>query len=313
MGDGEKVVTIQSALDLVAYRLWSHSDTPELDAQVLLANVLRKPRSWLLAHPETLQNQEIAAALEAQVQRLEHGEPLPYVLGEWEFFNLTFEVTPDVLIPRPETELLVEHAIAWLRKRNNKMKVLDVGTGCGCIAIALAVNLPEIRVIATDISPAALAVARRNAEKLHVADRITFLEADLIPDPLLPNPLLPNPFLPNPFSPNRLLPESFSLIAANLPYIPTDTLHGLPIFGREPTLALDGGANGLALIRRLLAKALEALAPSGMILLEIEASQGSAAVVLAGEFFPQAAVKIHQDLSGIDRLIEIQKPLTTAH
>jgi release factor glutamine methyltransferase len=303
MGDGEKVVTIQSALDLVAYRLWSHSDTPELDAQVLLANVLRKPRSWLLAHPETLQNQEIAAALEAQVQRLEHGEPLPYVLGEWEFFNLAFEVMPDVLIPRPETELLVEHAIAWLRKRNNKMKVLDVGTGCGCIAIALAVNLPEIRVIATDISPAALAVARRNAEKLHVADRITFLEADLIPDSLSPASLSPDP----------LLPDSFSLIAANLPYIPTDALHGLPIFGREPTLALDGGANGLALIRRLLAKALEALAPSGMILLEIEASQGSAAVVLAGEFFPQAAVKIHQDLSGIDRLIEIQKPLTTAH
>jgi release factor glutamine methyltransferase len=157
----------------------------------------------------------------------------------------------------------------------------------------LAVNVPGIQVIASDISPAALAVARRNAEKLHVANRITFLEADLIPDPLLP--------------------DSFSLIVANLPYIPTATLHRLPIYTREPTLALDGGADGLALIRCLLAKAPEALAPGGMMLLEIEASQGSAAVVLAGEVFPQAAVKIHQDLSGHDRLIEIQKPLTTVH
>jgi release factor glutamine methyltransferase len=296
MGDSEKEVTIQSALDLVADRLRSHSDTPELDAQVLVANVLRKPRSWLLAHPETQLNQEITAALEAQVQRLENGEPLPYVLGEWEFFNLAFEVTPDVLIPRPETELLVERAIACLRDRNMKngdLKVMDVGTGCGCIAIVLAVNLPGIQVIATDISPSALAVARRNAEKLHVAGRITFLEADLIPDPLLPN--------------------SFSLIIANLPYIPTATLHRLPIYTRESTLALDGGVDGLALIRRLLARAPEVLAPGGMMLLEIEASQGSAAAALARAAFPQAAVKIHQDLSGLDRLIEIQNPLTSIH
>jgi release factor glutamine methyltransferase len=306
MGDGEKGVKIQSALDLVADRLRSHSDTPELDAQVLLASVFRKPRSWLLAHPETQLDQEITAAFEAQVQRLEHGEPLPYVLGEWEFFNLTFEVTPDVLIPRPETELLVERAIAWLRNRNMKngdLKVLDVGTGCGCIAIALAVNLPGIQVVATDISPTALAVARRNAEKLNVPDRVIFLEADLIPDSLSPDSLLPNPFLP----------DSFSLIVANLPYIPTATLHRLPIYTREPTLALDGGVDGLTLIRHLLARAPEVLAPGGMMLLEIEASQGSAAVVLAGEVFPQAAVKIHQDLSGHDRLIEIQKPLTSIH
>jgi release factor glutamine methyltransferase len=285
MGDGEKV-TVQSALNSVADRLRVRSDTPELDAHVLLANILRKPRSWLAAHPEARLDREPAAALEAYVQRLERGEPLPYVLGEWEFFGLAFSLTPDVLIPRPETELLVERALSWLRTRYGKVSVLDVGTGSGCIAIALAVNLPEIQVVATDISSAALDVARRNAKKLHVADRITFLEADLFPNPLLPNP--------------------YSLIVANLPYIPTATLHGLPIFGCEPSLALDGGADGLTLIRRLLAQAPARLAPGGMMLLEIEASQGSAAKALAREAFPQAAVKIHQDLVGHDRLIEIQ-------
>jgi release factor glutamine methyltransferase len=285
MGDGEKV-TVQSALNSVADRLRCRSDMPELDAQVLLANVLRKPRSWLAAHPEARLDREPAAALEAYVQRLERGEPLPYVLGEWEFFGLAFSLTPDVLIPRPETELLVERALSWLRTRYGKVSVLDVGTGSGCIAIALAVNLPEIQVVATDISSAALDVARRNAKKLHVADRITFLEADLFPNPLLPNP--------------------YSLIVANLPYIPTATLHGLPIFGREPSLALDGGADGLDIVRRLLAQAPARLAPGGMMLLEIEASQGSAAKALAREAFPQAAVKIHQDLVGHDRLIEIQ-------
>lgn len=291
MGDGKKELMIQSALDSAADRLRSHSDTPELDAQVLLANALKQPRSWLAAHPESFLDREPAAAFEERIQRLERGEPLPYVLGEWEFFGLSFRVSPDVLIPRPETELLVERAIAWLKKlkvEGRKTNVADIGTGSGCIAISLAVNVPEIQVTATDISPAALAVARKNAELNKVSERIKFIQADLLPD--------------------SLLPSSFSLIIANLPYIPTDTLHRLPIFGREPTLALDGGAgDGLDIIRRLLAKATTRLAPGGMILLEIEASQGQAASALAREVFPQASVKIHKDLVGHDRLIEIQR------
>ncbi|KAF0107047.1 MAG: release factor glutamine methyltransferase [Anaerolineaceae bacterium] len=293
--------TVQSALDSLAERLRARSDTPELDAQVLLANVLRKPRSWLAAHPEARLDPEPAAALEASARRVEGGEPLPYVLGEWEFFGLAFAVTPDVLIPRPETELLVERALSWMRQRltlkrqagmaksaeaDSPLRVLDVGTGSGCIAIALAANAPEARVTATDISPAALTVARRNAERLGVANRVTFLEADLFPNPLLPDP--------------------YSLIVANLPYIPTATLHGLPIFGREPALALDGGADGLALIRRLLAKAPEALAPGGMMLLEIEAAEGPAVLALARAAFSGARIDLHQDLAGRDRLLEIQ-------
>jgi release factor glutamine methyltransferase len=280
------MTSVAACLDDLILRLRSCSDTPELDAQVLLARTLERPRSWVAAHPEARLNPATAAALESSIQRLERGEPLPYVLGEWEFFSLPFEVTLDVLIPRPETELLVERAVSWLREQKKESTVLDVGTGCGCIAISLAVNVPQIRVIATDISPAALVVARRNAEKLQVADRVTFLEADLIPA--------------------ALIPASFSLIVANLPYIPTVTLHGLPVFGREPTLALDGGADGLNMIRRLLTKAPALLTPGGLILFEIEASEGPAVLSLAYNAFAQAEIHLHQDLAGHDRLLEIQ-------
>ena len=276
---------LDTLLEATADRLRPKSDTAELDAQVLLANILGKPRSWVMAHPEAEPAPDLLAALDGKVARFEQGEPLPYILGRWEFFGLEFEVTPDVLIPRPETELLVEKAIAWLQAHPAARLALDAGTGSGCIAISLAVNVADLHVTATDISPQALAVARRNAEKLNVADRITFLEADLIPDPLFP--------------------DSFSLIVANLPYIPTNTLHGLPIYGREPTLALDGGADGLSLIRKLLERIPERLAPGGLLLMEIEASEGPAVVSLAYDAFSEAEIHLHQDLAGHERLLEV--------
>jgi release factor glutamine methyltransferase len=281
--------TIGETLDGLGSRLEKTSDIPGLNAQVLLARLLNRPRSWVLAHPEAPLTGNRFAALEALVARREGGEPLPYILGAWEFFGLEFEVTPDVLIPRPETELLVERAIIWLRKLGpgrRELRVLDVGTGSGCIAISLAVNLPGLSITATDISPAALKVARRNAEKFHVADRISFLEADLIPDSLLPDP--------------------FSLIVANPPYVPTKTLHKTPVYGREPTLALDGGSDGLALIRRILAKAPDQLGSGGMLLMEIETSEGPAVHSLASEAFPKARIQLHQDLADHDRLLEVQ-------
>jgi release factor glutamine methyltransferase len=250
---------------------------------------MEKPRSWVAAHPEAPLTRSRSVELEGLVARLEGGEPLPYVLGRWEFFGLEFEVTPEVLIPRPETEMLVERAIAWLkqsRAEGRELRVMDVGTGCGCIAISLAVNVADLRVTATDISPQALVVARRNAEKLHVSDRVTFIEADLIPNPLLPDP--------------------FSLILANLPYIPTKTLHNLPIYGREPTVALDGGADGLDLIRRLLMKAPDWLVPGGLLLMEIEASEGPAVLSLVCDVFAEAEIHLHKDLSGHERILEVQ-------
>jgi release factor glutamine methyltransferase len=279
----EAVRTVGTTLAGLVPRLESVSETPGLDAQVLLARIMEKPRSWVLAHPEAPLTRTRANALEGMVRRLERGNPLPYVLGNWEFFGLEFEVTPDVLIPRPETELLVERAIAWLRANPSRRRAVDVGTGSGCIAVSLAANLPDIRVMATDISPAALAVAGRNAEKNRVAGRVEYCCCDLFPDRV-----------------------GFDLILANLPYIPTETLKKLPICGREPALALDGGPDGLAVIRRLLEQVPDRLMPGGLLLMELEASQGPRVLSLAYDGFSEAEIHLHQDLAERDRLLEVQ-------
>jgi len=276
-------------LEQTVSRLSSVSDSPELDARVLLANILDKPRIWVEAHPETLLTRPQLAAAKKAITRLEAGEPLPYVLGHWEFFGLDFEITPDVLIPRPETELLVERAIKWLNAAPERRTVADIGTGSGCISVAIAKSIPDVKVIATDISLPALEIAYRNVRKHGVENHIAFVQCDLLPS--------------HPYS----LPTDlhFDLICANLPYIPTETLQELDVYGREPTLALDGGADGLNIVRQLLEIAPEWMAPNGMIMLEIEASQGMSAVSLAYDAFDKAEIHLHQDLAGHDRLIEI--------
>src|SRR6266496_4277956 len=272
--------------------LSSISDTPALDASVLLAYILNKPRTWVLAHPEVTLTTEQQNQLNQALTRLESGEPFPYVLGHWEFFGLDFDITPDVLIPRPETELLVEKAIAWLQASPARRTVADIGTGSGAIAISVAVNVPTVTILATDVSKRALQVAQRNAEKYIVNERIKFVECDLLPS-------TDNAF-PSPY------PLSFDLICANLPYIPTENLHGLPIYGREPTVALDGGPDGLDLFRRLLKIAPEYLAPQSLMLLEIEATRCTQALNLAYDSFGEhAVIHLHQDLTGRDRLLEI--------
>lgn len=278
-----------SLLSDIADRLTPLSDTSFLDASVLLAHILEKPRSWVLAHSEATLTEQQQIKLNAALSRLELGEPFPYILGHWEFFGLDFEVTPDVLIPRPETELLVEKAIAWLQKSPVRRTVADVGTGSGIIAVSIAVNVPDARVLATDISHEALEVARRNARKFDVDHRVQFVQCDLLPA------------LPEIFTTEQHL----DLICANLPYIPTETLHSLPVYGREPTLALDGGEDGLDLFRRLMNIAPDWLAPNALILLEIEATRGVQALSLAYDMFSEAEIHLHQDLTGLDRLLEI--------
>lgn len=275
---------ISDFLEQAAPQLAAISDSPELDAQVLLADVLDKPRTWLAAHPETHLTQAQLATVKTALSRLEAGEPLPYVLGHWEFFGLDLEITPNVLVPRPETELMVECAIKRLNAAPERRSIADVGTGSGCISIAIAKNILGAKVVATDISRPALEVARRNARRHNVAKRIDFIQCDLLP---------PDP------------DPHFDLICANLPYIPTDTLRELSVYEREPTLALDGGGDGLDIIRRLMKIAPEWLVPNGMILLEIEASQGMSAVALANETYDCADIRLHQDLAGRDRLLEI--------
>ena len=283
MTNNRAAKTVGSALADLISRLEKNTDTSGLDAQVLLARVLDRPRSWVMAHPEASLDCEHVSALKDLVIRLQSGNPLPYVLGRWEFFGLEFEVTPEVLIPRPETELLVERAIAWLQAHPDRRHAADIGTGSGCIGIALAANILDLQVMASDISPDAVKMARNNALKHGVDPRMEFLCCDLFP------------------------PEAeFDLIVANLPYIPTKTLRKLPIYGREPTLALDGGTDGLDLIRRFLTAAPDRLVPGGLLLMEIEASEGPLAVSLACDTFAEAEIHLHKDLAGRDRILEVQ-------
>ena len=277
-------------LEKLTVRLKNLSDSPTLDAQVLLSHITGKPRAWILAHSEVTLNSEQDRSLKAAIARLEKNVPLPYVIGHWEFFGLDFNLTPNVLIPRPETEMLVERAIKWLHDVSTSppLHALDMGTGSGCIAVALAKHLPTLNLLAVDLSSAALNIARQNAVRHDVLEQITFLQSDLLS-----------------FQHSNV--QNFNLICANLPYIPTETLHSLDVYDREPDLALDGGLDGLGLIRRLLENAPGWLAPQGLILLEIDSSHGQEALKLAQDNFPQAEVNLYQDLAGLDRFIEIQQ------
>jgi len=272
--------------DLVT-RLAPYSETARLDAQVLLAHLLEKSQVWVLAHPETVLTPAQTNKLEGYTARLLQGEPLPYILGHWEFFGLDFEVNQQVLIPRPETELLVENALDWLRIHPGRRFAADIGTGSGCIAVSLAVNISDINLIASDLNKEALETARRNAARHLVSERITFVQTDLLELPI------------------NLCTPPVDLIVANLPYIPSPVLHTLPIYGHEPTLALDGGEDGLELIRSLLQHAPVCLSEKGCLLLEIEASQGVTSAALARSAFPSAQVQVLPDLSGLDRLLRI--------
>jgi len=278
-----------SLLSDITSRLASISDTPTLEASVLIAHIIGKARTWVMAHPELTLTTEEQKQLDDSLTRLEKGEPFPYVLGHWEFFGLDFDITPDVLIPRPETELLVEKALSWLGRHPEERSVCDVGTGSGAIAISIAVNVPDANILATDISAKALQIVTQNAARHDVGDRIQIVECDLFPD-----------------SSNKMYESKINLLCANLPYIPTPTLHRLSIYGREPTLALDGGTDGLELFRKLMSIAPAWMAPKGMMLLEIEATLGKQTTELIYQYVPNAKLQLYQDLTGRDRLLEIE-------
>jgi release factor glutamine methyltransferase len=256
---------------------------------VLLSHVLDTSRTVLSTHPEYALTADQLSSYQALVQQRVSNYPLPYLTGSVEFYGLEFEVTPDVLIPRPETETLVDLALA-----RRPTTVVDVGTGSGCIGVALAAHLPDATIYAIDVSAAALAVAQRNAERHGVAERMVLLVGDVL------NPR----------------PAPVDLVVSNPPYIPSGECASLPASVRdyEPRLALDGGADGLAIIRRLLVQAPavlrnggpEAGRTGGGLLIEIGADQREVASQLARTFFPQAAVRVHPDLAGRDRVLEVQ-------
>lgn len=283
-------MNVQQACLELKQKILTGSENARLEAQVLVAHALRRPRAWLIAHPEyeiTSVEQTNLATLAA---KLEAGLPLPYVIGSWEFFGLEFQLTPDVLIPRPETELLVAQALDWLRHNPGRRRAADVGCGSGCIGISLAANIPDLHILATDLSADALVVARANALRHKVMGQIEFHQADLLPDLIEQTSLDWKPL---------------DLICANLPYIPTKTLGSLSIYRKEPTMALDGGLDGLQVIRRLFPLAAQHLGPGGLALLEIEARQGAQISALAQAAFPSAAIDILPDLASHDRLLRI--------
>jgi len=255
-----------------------------LEAQLLLAHVIKRNRTGVLAHPETILSENQLEQLNLLLEKRSNGIPLPYILGHWEFYNLDFVVTPDVLIPRPETELLVEQALAWLKNHATQRRVADVGTGSGCIAVSLAKNQPDLRLIATDLSQAALDVARENASRHGVVDRIEWKKTNLLDD----------------------YPGKLDLVVANLPYIPSATLDNLPVSKYEPRSALDGGPDGLRFINELLRDAKRWWASGGAILLEIEAGQGESALRLADELLPGASITLLPDLAGLPRILKIE-------
>lgn len=276
---GETLADLRSTLAVV-------SDQPLLEALLILSFATRLPKTWVLAHPASVLTAAQAETIDQLVEKRSQGEALPYLIGRWEFYGLEFHITPQVLIPRPETEILVEIALEWLRVHPDCRTTLDVGTGSGCIGITLASNSEQLKVIAGDISYAALRVARANAERLEVLDRVMFYQGNL----------------------TQPLAGPFDLICANLPYIPTGTLAELDVSKREPILALEGGLDGLDYIRQLLADVHRIAAPHSLLLLEIEARQGIAATAVARHYFPGAEISIHPDLAGLDRVLEIQLP-----
>lgn len=283
----DRAATVKSALRWTIPRLAPITDAPRLEAELLLSHHLKTTRAHLLAHPEIRLSPAQRAAYERDVRERATGTPLPYLTGEREFFGLTFAVTPDVLIPRPETETLVEIALAWLARQPapEAIRAVDVGAGSGCIAVTLATHRPALRICAGDLSRAALRVARANAERHHVAGRVSFVQSDLL----------------------SAMAGPLDLIISNPPYVATEAWAALPIsVQREPRMALLSGAEGLDAIRRLLEQAARRLAPGGLLLIEIGEGQANAARAYTQAALPDAAIRIVPDLAGKDRGIEVR-------
>jgi release factor glutamine methyltransferase len=264
-------------------------DTPRLDAEVLIAAALGVARLQLYVQFDRPLDQAELAAIRDSVRRRQAGEPVAYIVGKKEFFGLELAVDARVLVPRPDTETLVDEALARLAERPPEApapRIADVGTGSGAIAVTLAKQRPAAEVLATDISAEALEVARENARRHGVT--VTFLEGDLDAPLALHAPL--------------------DLITANLPYIPTGDLAGLPPEVRhEPRRALDGGADGLALVRRLVAAASALLAPGGALALEVGAGQAPSAAELC-RTAGLTDVRLRRDLGSIDRVVSGRRP-----
>lgn len=259
------------------------------EAGSLLMYVLNRDRTYLLAHAEDQLTEEQVETFVASLDARAQGKPSQYITGRQEFFGLEFEVNPDVLIPRPETELLVEAALA-LVSPNESPVICDVGTGSGCVIVALLHKLPQAHGMALDISPAALAVAERNAKRHGIQERLSFVTSDC-------------------FAGLDGAPKSeFDLIVSNPPYVSERVVNGLQREVRdfEPRLALTAGADGLLVIRRLLIESRDYLKDNGLLVFEMGFDQYEAVTALVDDEHWKL-VEVYDDLQGIPRTVALMK------
>ena len=262
-----------------------HPDRARQDAETLVLHILNQNRAWLLAHYDQPAPLSLEPQFSQHIHRRQTGEPLQYITGHAEFFGLPFHVTPAVLIPRPETEHLVEEALRLTAHWSNP-RIADIGSGSGAIAIALAHTLPGAHITATDLSPSALTIAQQNARGNHVENRIDFREGDLLAP---------------------LIGQQFEIIASNPPYIPTADQPTLSVEVRdhEPHSALFAGPDGLSIYQRLIPAARQHLAPNGWLVLEIGYNQQPAIQALLQASGYQS-IRILPDYQGIPRVASAQ-------
>ncbi len=297
-----------------------HAERARADAELLMMQIVGRNRAYFVAHPEKLLSTQETTRYEAFIERRANGEPIQQITGEQEFCRMPFRVTPDVLIPRPETELLVEHVLHLIplfhpkskhffsfriirtgsraKKRREDVcnlevagwppRILDVGTGSGCIAISIAHDWAEAEITAIDLSTSALEVARFNAESLGFTDHIRFLNGDLL---------------------TPVAGERFEIVVSNPPYVPSGDRASLSVEVREyePALALFAGDDGLDVYRRLIPAAIDALTPCGYLVLEIGFGQSKAITeLIASAGFEQ--IEFVPDLQNIPRVACARKP-----
>ena len=279
-------MTLKQALSQARELLAANNiEVAALESELLLRHALKISRVQLYLDLSRELSPKQEETFWRLVKRRLNGEPAAYITGHREFYGFDFYVAPNVLIPRPESELLVEKALNLAHHRNIST-IAEIGTGCGAIAISLALNLPEAKIYATDISAPALKVALFNCQKHGVASRICLLQGDML-DPL---------------------PEPVDLIVANLPYVRESELPPTGPVSFEPILALNGGPEGLEKIHQLCQQAGSKLSPRGCLLLEIGQGQGKTVTSSLCSLFPSARIEVASDLSGMERVVSLCLP-----
>lgn len=286
--------TVLQTLARGTVALVKNSASPRTDAQILLAHTLGKDREWILAHGEAFLSKLHDERFSALCDLRAEGTPIAYILGSAGFYGREFVVNDAVLIPRPETEHLVDAALEYLRARQRAdgpkrvLTVLDVGAGSGAIACTIAAEVANVSVNGTEISPAALRVAERNAQRLNVVAHCKFALGDLA---------------------ESALDRKYDVVLANLPYIPSAEVPRPPeAAGFEPRTALDGGPDGLAQYRRFLPQAVQVLRPGGLLLMEAAPPVMAELSALTREAFPSGEVRVEEDYAGLERFVRVSTP-----